>query len=140
MSRQLVLTREEVSAFLAEVYPEAARQAAVESVDPMRATMRLLRDERHLRPGGTISGPSITLLADVTFYVAVMAMIGREAMTVTTNMTLNFLRKPADADLLCDARILKLGRRLATGDATLYSEGGDPAEPVAHATLTYAIP
>ena len=131
---------EEVGAYLAEVYPEAARQAEIEHVGPMKARMRLHRDPRHLRPGGTISGPSITLLADVTFYVAVMAMIGREAMTVTTSMNLNFMRKPADLDLLCDARILKLGRRLAVGDAVLYSEGGSPDEPVAHATLTYAIP
>lgn len=138
--RQPLLTAEEVGAYLTEVYPEAARQAAIESVGPMTATMRLHRAPHHLRPGGTISGPSITLLADVTFYVAVMAMIGREAMTVTSNMNLTFMRRPADTDLLCDARILKLGRRLAMGDAALYSEGGDPDEPVAHATLTYAIP
>ena len=78
------------------------------------------------------------MLADCAFYVAVLAMIGREPLTVTTNLSINFLRKPARTDMLGEARILKLGRRLAVGDVTLTSEG-DP-RPVAHASVTYAIP
>lgn len=133
-----VLTAEDLTAFLIEVFPQIEGETSIESVGPMTATMRLHVAERHLRPGGTISGPSMFMLADVAFYVAVLAMIGREPLTVTTGLSINFLRKPALADLIGSARILKLGRTLAVGDATLYSEGD--TRPVAHATVTYAIP
>ena len=133
-----VLNAEELTAFLEEVFPQIRGEAVIESVAPMAARMRLTPTERHLRPGGTISGPTMFMLADVAFYVAVLAMIGREPLTVTTNLSINFLRKPALADLIGEARILKLGRTLAVGDATLRSEGAE--EPVAHASVTYAIP
>ena len=126
--------------FLAREFPQIHDQLAIEEIAPMRARMRLHCDDRHLRPGGTVSGPSIMLLADVSFYVAILAMVGPEALAVTTNMTLNFLRKPAKEDLLCDARILKLGRRLVTGDCLLYSVSGSSDAPVAQATVTYARP
>ena len=135
-----VLNSQELHDFLAVEFPQIVDQLAIEEVASMTARMRLLCDDRHLRPGGTISGPSIMLLADVTFYVAILAMIGREALTVTTNMNLTFLRKPAKEDLICDARILKLGRRLVSGDCLLYSASGSPDKPVAHATVTYARP
>jgi len=82
----------------------------------------------------------MAMLADVTAYAALLGEVGEKALAVTTNLSLNFMRKPANVDLLCDARLLKLGRRLAVGDAVLYSDGGDPSEPVAHATFTYALP
>jgi uncharacterized protein (TIGR00369 family) len=137
---QTVLDARELHEFLTVEFPQIADQLGIEDISPMRARMRLHCDDRHLRPGGTVSGPSIMLLADVTFYVAILAMIGREALTVTTNMNLTFLRKPAKEDLLCDARILKLGRRLVSGDCLLYSATGSPDEPVAQATVTYARP
>ena len=137
---QPVLTISELEAFLAREFPQVAPDVAIEALGSMTATMRLRRDEKHLRPGGTMSGPSMALLADVTAYVALLGMIGEKALAVTTNLSLNFMRKPADVDLLCDGRLLKLGRRLAVGDAVLYSEGGSPSEPVAHATFTYALP
>jgi uncharacterized protein (TIGR00369 family) len=133
-----VLTAEELTAFLEEVFPQIRGEASIEEVTPMRARMRLHVSERHLRPGGTISGPAMFMLADVAFYVAVLAMIGREPLTVTTNLSINFLRKPAPRDLIGEARILKLGRSLAVGDAILTSEGDERA--VAHASVTYAIP
>lgn len=135
-----VLDAAQLDAFLARAFPQVRDQLRIEEIAPMRARMRLLCDDRHLRPGGTVSGPSIMLLADVSFYIAILAMIGEQALTVTTNMTLNFLRKPAKEDLLCDARILKLGRRLVTGDCLLYSASGSPDAPVAQATVTYARP
>ncbi len=135
-----VLTIEELTRFLDREFPQVAPDIAIEALGPMTTTMRLRRGEKHLRPGGTISGPSMALLADVAAYVALLGMIGEQALAVTTNLSLNFMRKPADVDLLCDARLLKLGRRLAVGDAVLYSEGGNPGEPVAHATFTYALP
>ncbi len=135
-----VLDAAALDAFLAREFPQVHDQLSIEEIASMRARMRLLVDDRHLRPGGTVSGPSMMLIADVTFYIAILAMIGQEALTVTTNMTLNFLRKPANEDLLCEARILKLGRRLVTGDCLIYSASGSPDKPVAQATLTYARP
>ncbi len=136
--RQPRLTAEQVSAFIDEVFPQQVGVYRVASVSPNAAVLTQAIDERHLRPGGTVSGPTMFALADCAFYVAVLAMIGREALTVTTTLTINFLRKPPAADLRAEARILKLGRLLATGDVTLFSEGVDG--PVAHATCTYAIP
>ncbi len=135
-----VLSIDELNAFLLREFPQVAPDVRIEALEPMTASMRLYRHEKHLRPGGTISGPSMALLADVTAYVALLGMIGEKALAVTTNLSLNFMRKPADADLLCDGRLLKLGKRLAVGDAVMYSEGGSPAEPVAHASFTYALP
>lgn len=77
-------------------------------------------------------------LADTAMYIAVLAMIGPVALAVTTNLNINFLRKPSQADVIAQARLLKLGKRLAVGDVTMYSDGD--AEPVAHATVTYSIP
>ena len=132
------LTAVELTAFLEEVFPQVRGQMVIEEVSAMRARLRMPIDQRHLRPGGTISGPSMFTLADCAFYVATLAMIGREALTVTTNLNINFLRKPAQRDLIGEARILKLGRLLSVGEVTLYSEGDE--RPVAHATMTYAIP
>ena len=135
-----VLTIAEMKAFMAREFPQVAPDLSIEAIGPKTATVRLLCQEKHLRPGGTVSGPSMALLADVAAYIAILGAVGEQAMAVTTNLSLNFMRKPAEVDLLCDARLLKLGKRLAVGDALLYSDGGDPGEPVAHATFTYALP
>ena len=129
----------ELTAFLDEVFPQVKGQVAIEAVGPMTARVRLPVDDRHLRPGGTVSGPSMFMLADCAYYVATLAMIGREALTVTTSLTINFLAKPPVADLVCEARILRLGRLLSVGEATIWSEGRTDG-PVAHAAVTYAIP
>ncbi|MEM7497014.1 MAG: PaaI family thioesterase [Pseudomonadota bacterium] len=137
-SRGVMLDAAKLAAFLDEVFPQVRGQMAIERVAPMTATMRLLTAEQHLRPGGTVSGPSMFMLADCAFYVAVLAMIGREALTVTTSLSINFMRKPEAREMIGEARILKLGRSLAVGDVTLTQTGIDGA--VAHATCTYAIP
>ncbi|MBK0398978.1 PaaI family thioesterase [Limibaculum sp. M0105] len=129
---------EELTEFLDDVFPQIKGQMLIEAVGPMSARLRMPVGEQHLRPGGTVSGPSMFTLADCAFYVAILAQIGREALTVTTSATINFLRKPAAADLVCEARILKLGRALVVGDATILQEG--QSGPVAHATMTYSIP
>lgn len=128
----------ELEAYLDDVFPQQAGRFAVEAVAPMQARLRLRVTENDLRPGGTVSGPAMFALADCAFYAVVLAMIGRVPLTVTTSCSINFMRKPAAADMTCDARILKLGRTLAVGDATLFSPGVEG--PVAHAALTYAIP
>ena len=100
--------------------------------------MRLPADERHLRPGGTISGPTLMWLTDLSFYLLLLGRLGPVALAVTTNLNINFMRKPEPADLIGEGRLMKLGRSLAVGDFTIWSEG--KAEPVAHATLTYSLP
>lgn len=111
---------------------------ALEDVGKGSAKMRFPYHSRMLRPGGTISGPSMMALADACMYAVIMSLIGKVKLAVTTNLNINFLRKPGQMDLIAEGRILKLGKRLAVMDVTLYSEGED--EPVAHATGTYSIP
>ena len=95
-------------------------------------------DAQSLRPGGTIAGTTMMALADFAIYVAILGTIGWVPLTVTTNLNINFLRKPAARDLVGEAKLLKLGKRLAVGDIAIRSEGED--DLVAHATCTYAIP
>ncbi|WP_442970305.1 PaaI family thioesterase [Roseovarius sp. E0-M6] len=133
------MTAEELMVFLDREFPQVTGDFRIEDVGEMRARVRLNVEERHLRPGGTISGPSIFALADVTVYLAVLAMIGPEGLAVTTNCSIDFMRKPAArTDLIAECRLLKLGRVLAVGEVLIFSDGGDA--PVARASLTYSIP
>ncbi len=91
-----------------------------------------------LRPGGTISGPVLMALADLAMYAAVLSRIGLVELTVTTNLNINFLRRPPPGDVIADARLLKLGKRLAVGEVALYVSG--QTDMVAHVTATYSIP
>ena len=135
---QTKMTAAEVQDFLAEVFPQIDDRFVVEEVAPMRARVRMKVREDNLRPGGTVSGPAMFTLADCGFYIGVLAMIGREALTVTTNCSIDFMRKPAPGDLIGEVVIHKLGRVLAVGDVLIFSEG--VAAPVARASLTYSIP
>lgn len=129
----------EITRFLDQVFPGATDHFVIESVGPMEARVRLQVDESRLRPGGTVSGPSLMTLADTAVWVALLAMVGPEPLTVTSNLGIDFLRKPGpDADVVAETRLLKLGRRLAVGDVVMRSEGDD--RPVARANVTYAIP
>jgi uncharacterized protein (TIGR00369 family) len=133
------MDRAALQAFLGEVFPQVADDFTVEEVRPMGLRLRLHVTDKDLRPGGTVSGPAMFALADVAVYLAVLAMIGPEALAVTTNCSVDFMRKPAaGSDLVAEARLLKLGRALAVGDVLVHSEG--VAEPVARASLTYSIP
>ena len=134
-----VMTAEELENFLYSHFPERlSRPFRVERVDDRFARVRLIYHDSQLRPGGTISGPALMTLADTAMYMALLAEIGPVALAVTTNLNINFLRKPGQADVLAEARLLKLGKRLAVGDVLMYSEG--ERDPVAHATVTYSIP
>jgi uncharacterized protein (TIGR00369 family) len=125
--------------FLAEAFPQVVDDFVIEDVLPMAIRVRMAVGHRHLRPGGTISGPSMFALADVSVYLAILAMIGPEALAVTTSASFDFMRKPArDRDLVAEARLLKLGRVLAVGDVLIRSEGDEA--PVARASMTYSIP
>ncbi|MCR9146402.1 MAG: PaaI family thioesterase [Rhodobacteraceae bacterium] len=135
----LKLSATEVTEFLSQVFPQVKNDFTIEALEEMRSSVRLNVGDRHLRPGGTVSGPAIFALADVAFYITLLGMIGREALTVTTNCAIDFMRKPAaNADLIAESRVLKLGRSLAVGDVLIFSDG--MTEPVARASLTYAIP
>ncbi len=131
----------EIEEFLAREFPQLNRDGRAYTVARAahgQAAMRLHAGERHLRPGGTISGPAMFALADLSLYVAVLASIGPVALAVTTNLSINFLNKPPPGDLIGDCRLLKLGKRLAVGEVSLISEAS--GDLVAHATGTYSIP
>ena len=137
----MALEVHEVETYLREVFPQIFQDGdawTVESVGPMTSRMRVAVDDSHLRPGGTVSGPTMFALADLALYVAVLAQIGPKGLAVTTNLTINFLRRPEMRDLVADCRLLKLGRRLAVGEVWITSDG--KGDPVAHATGTYSIP
>ena len=102
------------------------------------ARMRLPVRTDHLRPGGTVAGPAMMGMADALMYAVVLGMIGKVELAVTTSLNCNFLRRPKVADVIGKGTILKLGRRLAVGEVSLFSDGED--EPVAHVTATYSIP
>ncbi len=128
-----------LSAFLAEAFPEVDGEFAVDTVTDDGVVVRLLVGDRHLRPGGTVSGPAMFSLADVGVYLAVLSRIGPVALAVTTNCSIDFMRKPVAAqDLVATVRLLKLGKRLAVGDVLIRSVGETAI--VARASLTYAIP
>ena len=128
-----------LTAFLASDFPEVADQFVVEAATESGLTVRLRVGAQHLRPGGTVSGPTIFAVADVAVYLAILSRIGPKALTVTTNASIDFLRKPgAGCDMIAVAKILKLGRVLAVGDVLIYSDGH--ADPVARASMTYSIP
>jgi len=125
--------------FLAAEFPQVKDDFTVTGLTDDLTTIRLNVREAHLRPGGTVSGPTMFALADVGVYLALLARIGPVALAVTTNCSIDFMRKPAaGADLISETRILKLGRSLAVGDVLIYSAG--QAAPVARASMTYAIP
>ncbi len=135
----VVLDRDALTQVMHDAFDQVAEDFIIEKVKPMAVRVRLPISHKHLRPGGTVSGPTMFSLADVSVYLAVLAMIGPVVLAVTTNISMDFMRKPAaDADLISETRLLKLGRQLAVGDVLIYSEGSP--DPVARASLTYAIP
>ena len=137
-----LMTAAQLNDFFEHYFPELKHEGAssivVEETGPLVATVRLVHHARHLRPGGTVSGPAMFLLADVGLYATILAQIGPVGLAVTTNMTMNFMRKPPPGDLVASCRLMKLGKQLAVGEATLRAP--DSEEIVAHATGTYAIP
>lgn len=135
-----VMTVDELEAYMAEVFPQIQADGQVYSIvyiKPGCADLALDPGERHLRPGGTVSGPTIFALTDYAAYAVILAHIGRVPLAVTTNLSLNFLRRPEPGRLTCSASLLKLGKRLAVVDARVHDDAG---ELVAQASITYSIP
>ncbi len=137
--REVVMQVQDLTAFLQKVFLQVADDFVVEEVEPNEVTVRMKIVDRHLRPGGTVSGPSMFTLADVSAYIVTLAMIGPKALAVTTSCSMDFMRKPASGvDLIATAKLLKLGRQLSVSHVLIHSVGMD--DPVAQATMTYAIP
>ncbi len=135
----LAMTKEELSEYMAVVFPQVKEDFAIDDLTENTVTMRLLTAERHLRPGGTVSGPSMFALADVCVYAMVLARLGKKALAVTTSCSMDFMRKPdGSSQMIAQCRLLKLGRTLAVGDILMFSVGSE--KPVARATMTYSIP
>lgn len=130
------MTAVELQQYLASIFP--AFDASIIATGRNTAILEMETGERHLRPGGTVSGPTLMALADAAMYVAILAQIGAVALAVTTNLNISFYRKPTPGTLRAEARILKLGKRLAVGDVLLFSN--DEEESVAHVAITYSIP
>jgi uncharacterized protein (TIGR00369 family) len=137
-----LLTPHEVAQLVDTHFPQVhagGKHLLIESIGHRVARVRMLADETQIRPGGTVSGPSMFKLADFAMWAALLGSLGEHALqAVTTSMTMNFLLRPRPADMIAHVRIIKLGRRLAVGEIELYSEGAE--DMVAHATATYAIP
>lgn len=136
---EIVMTAAELDEFLGSAF-EGPRSYRVEHVGRDGARMRVPYDRSQLRPGGTISGPTMMSLADAAAWVVTLSRIGPVALAVTSSLTISFLSRPKPADLLAHASLLRLGKRQSVSEVRLWSDGGDPAEPLAHATVTYAIP
>ena len=134
----LLMKKNDLETFLKVEFPQVRKNFKILETKPNYLSMLMHISNEHLRPGGTVSGPTMFLLADVSFYLATLSMVGPKSLTVTTNCSINFLRKPAVSDLISEARVLKIGKTLSVGDVLIYSK--DFEDPVAHATLTYAIP
>jgi len=136
---KLKMSKDELQAFLTAEFPQVNGKYMIQDLAPLQITVRMNITDANLRPGGTISGPSMFGLADISMYLAILAMIGPQALAVTTNCSIDFMRKPAaGVDMIGKAKVLKLGRVLAVGDVLLFSEG--QAAPVARAGMTYSIP
>jgi uncharacterized protein (TIGR00369 family) len=130
------MTREETDEWLRKHFPGYERTMRLESVDPGRARVRYLVSDRHLRPGGTVMGPIMMLVADVAMYAALIGADRSTTSAVTSNLNISFLHRPAPRDLIGEGEVLRLGRSLSVGEVRMYSEGDDAI--VAHATVTYS--
>ena len=133
-----LMSKIDLENFLEKEFPQVSNNFKILNTKSNSLSMLMHISDEHLRPGGTVSGPTMFLLADVSFYLATLSMIGPKSLTVTTNCSINFLRKPNISDLISETRVLKIGKTLSVGDVLIYSEG--IKEPVAHASLTYSIP
>jgi len=137
----LAMTEDELRGFLEREFPQVAPEIRIHHLDENGISVDMRIASRHLRPGNTVSGPTLFTLADVSFYLLILSRIGPEALTVTTGANINFMRKPEPGPIRSHARILKLGRSLVVGDVEICSpDDAARARPFAHASLTYSIP
>ena len=133
------LNQQQIAALLQQHFPQIQDEISIDALNATEAIVRLSVNNRHLRPGNTVSGPSMFLLADVAAYIAILAQVGARTQAVTTSAHIDFLRKPqAHADILATTKVLKIGKQLAVADVYLYSENNE--HMVARANMTYSLP
>lgn len=136
---KLAMDAQEVTRYMSEVFPQSDQYGfSVLDLQPGTIKIEMATSEQHLRPGGTVSGPSMFALADCAAYLLVLSHAGKVALAVTTNLNINFLSKPSPGNLHADGRLLKLGKRLAICEISIHS--ATDQKLVAHATATYSIP
>lgn len=134
----LSMSIDQLHEFMRAEFTQMADSVEVLNLSYGSIETRLKVGPESLRPGGTVSGPAMFALADVTIYLAVLSIIGPRKLAVTTNCSIDFMRKPSPGDLRAEGRILKMGRRLAVGDVLIFSS--EFSEPVARASMTYSLP
>jgi uncharacterized protein (TIGR00369 family) len=135
----LKMSGEEIMFLLIKTFPQQAQFFEIDELSEDSLVVRHKIDDRHLRPGGTISGPTMFSLADISLYILTLSRIGPVSLAVTTNCSMDFMRKPEPgSDLIAKTRLLKLGKNLCVGDVLIFSEGLE--KPVARASMTYSIP
>ena len=133
------LNQQQITDLLQQHFPQIQDEISIDSMNDQEATVRLSVNNRHLRPGNTVSGPSMFLLADVAAYIAILAQVGARTQAVTTSAHMDFLRKPqAETDIIATTKVLKIGKQLAVVDVYLYSENDE--NMVARAAMTYSLP
>jgi uncharacterized protein (TIGR00369 family) len=136
------LTVAEVEALVDRHFPQVhtgGKILHIEDAGLRHARVRMVAHDRNIRPGNTISGPSMFTLADFSIYVAILATLGDSALqSVTSNLNITFMQRPEPRDIVCDVNLIKLGKRLVVAETHLFSDGRD--EMIAHATGTYALP
>ena len=137
--KTMSLNQQQITALLLQHFPQIQDEISIDSLTEHEAIVRLRVNNRHLRPGNTVSGPSMFLLADVAAYIAILAQVGARTQAVTTSAHIDFLRKPqAQADIIATTKVLKIGKQLAVTDVYLYSE--NDSNMVARAAMTYSLP
>ena len=134
----LKMTIAELEKLVRDEFPQIAGKVRICELADGFIKIEMLTDRRHLRPGGTLSGPTLFTAADLAVYFLVLAFAGPKILAVTTSCSIDFMRKPQPGTITARAKLLKLGKRLAVGDVLLYSENMDSA--MARATLTYSLP
>ena len=135
----LKMSAEEIMSLLNKIFPQQSQFFEIDELSEESLVVRHKIDDSHLRPGGTISGPTMFSLADISLYILTMSRIGPVSLAVTTNCSMDFMRKPKSGfDLIAKTRLLKLGKNLCVGDVLIFSEGLE--SPVARASMTYSIP
>ena len=133
---KIQLPMPELQEYLYTIYPQTKDRFCIDELQEGELVMSMETNSEDIRPGGTISGPSLFTLVDCAFYALVLSVIGKEPLAVTSSLNINFLRKPEQGNMICRTRILKMGKKLCVGDAFVYNR----EQIVAQATITYAIP
>lgn len=136
-----VLTAQEVGDYVREVFAEAdVYNWKVEEIRPGGATVSMITGPRDIRPGGTVSGPTMFALADIAAYILTLAHVGRQALAVTTNLSINFVNKPDPGKLIAEAELIKLGKRLCVCEIRIFTLHDGMKRLAAHAVATYSVP